>query len=201
MLCIAGLSRTIPGMRRRFSISWHRTPIQIVIPLCCLTLSLPIPASLICGRGEPFRVHVTVINRFKMQQWLTLTWHLPEGISVSPAASVSGSLESYYCNLGRAEFDFELTAEQLQQSRYDLLLDVQSLATIPAGWCRWCCMPPAPCPARNTGVLCRDGRKRFSCAGMIESLRRVWYTLHLQTDRFRCGDSMLEKRSELRACI
>ncbi len=77
--------------------------------------------------GEPFRVHVTVINRFKMQQWLTLTWHLPEGISVSPAASVSGSLESYYCNLGRAEFDFELTAEQLQQSRYDLLLDVQSL--------------------------------------------------------------------------
>ena len=77
--------------------------------------------------GEPFLLHVTVINRFKMQQWLTLTWHLPEGVSLSPAASVSSSLESYYCNLGRAEFDFVLTAEQLRQSRYDLLLDVQSL--------------------------------------------------------------------------
>lgn len=77
--------------------------------------------------GKPYRLHVTVINRFKMQQWLTLNWHLPEGVSMAPATSVCGSLESYYCNLGRAEFDFELTVDELRQNRYDLILDVQSV--------------------------------------------------------------------------
>lgn len=77
--------------------------------------------------GKAYRLHVTVNNNFKMQQWLTLNWHLPEGVSMSPSASISNSLESYYCNLGRTEFDFKLTIDELKQPRYDLILDIQSV--------------------------------------------------------------------------
>ncbi len=84
--------------------------------------------------GEPFiragegrRIRIILENRFQMQQWIQVKWHLPAGWSVSPSPELSGPLESYYCNLGRLEWEFVLTAETLTRDRADLVVELTSV--------------------------------------------------------------------------
>ena len=77
------------------------------------------------GQVKTFRL--VVENKLKIQQWLQVQWHLPEGWEITPAPSVSASLEQFHCNIGRTELTFAVTVHGLNRSRYDLVIDVGSV--------------------------------------------------------------------------
>ncbi|QHW32000.1 ADP-ribosylglycohydrolase family protein [Paenibacillus rhizovicinus] len=76
--------------------------------------------------GAEKTVKIIIDNNLFMQQWLTFKWHLPAGWSVSPGPVVGAGLEQYHCNLGRTELTFRLLSQDLQQARYDVLLEISS---------------------------------------------------------------------------
>ena len=77
--------------------------------------------------GKVKTFHITVINRFQMQQWLKLKWYTTDEVNILPAKQIEASLESYYCNLGKAEFNFEITLDSLTKSKYEFLLDISAV--------------------------------------------------------------------------
>lgn len=77
--------------------------------------------------GVPKKFILTVENHLKVQQWLEIHWHLPEEFAVSPANHISVSLEQYHCNIGKTQIAFEVTGYQLNRSRYDLVIEIQSV--------------------------------------------------------------------------
>lgn len=76
--------------------------------------------------GEPKNLTVSFSNRLFSQQWAKLTWHLPEGWTVT------GGTESYVCvdqYTGKtclAEQSFEIRTDVLNRQRYDLVLEIAS---------------------------------------------------------------------------
>ena len=77
--------------------------------------------------GVPRKLRLTVENQFFKQQWLTVRWHLPAGWKVSPGPAISLPLEQYHCNLGTCSVEFTLEAGELNEPRYDLVLQISSL--------------------------------------------------------------------------
>jgi hypothetical protein len=77
--------------------------------------------------GVPRRLRLTVENQFFKQQWLSVRWHLPAGWKVSPGPAISLPLEQYHCNLGTHSIEFTLEAGELNEPRYDLVLQISSI--------------------------------------------------------------------------
>jgi ADP-ribosylglycohydrolase len=77
--------------------------------------------------GVPRKLRLTVENQFFKQQWLTVRWHLPAGWKVSPGPAVSLPLEQYHCNVGTRSVEFNLEAGELNEPRYDLVLQIRSI--------------------------------------------------------------------------
>ncbi len=74
----------------------------------------------------PKKFILTIENQIKMQQWLQIKWYLPEGFTVSPGNPVGVSLEQYHCNIGKTKLEFEVTGYQLNQPRYDFVIEIVS---------------------------------------------------------------------------
>ncbi len=77
------------------------------------------------GQAKTFKL--TVENKVFTQQWLNVKWHLPEGWEITPGLSVAASLEQFHCNIGRTELNFTITPRGLNESRYDLIVEISSL--------------------------------------------------------------------------
>jgi hypothetical protein len=77
--------------------------------------------------GVPRKLRLTVENQFFKQQWLTVRWYLPAGWKVTPGSAISLPLEQYHCNLGTCSVEFTLEAGELNEPRYDLVLQISSL--------------------------------------------------------------------------
>ncbi|MBC7958295.1 MAG: ADP-ribosylglycohydrolase family protein [Vallitaleaceae bacterium] len=77
------------------------------------------------GQTKSFRL--TIENNLFTQQWLNVKWYLPIGWEITPGCCVGASLEQFHCNIGRTELNFEITARNLNQSRYDLILEISSV--------------------------------------------------------------------------
>ncbi len=77
------------------------------------------------GSAKNFKL--VIENNLFIQQWLNIHWHLPEGWEITPALSVSASLEQFHCNIGRTAFNFTITPIELKQSRYNLILEITSV--------------------------------------------------------------------------
>lgn len=74
--------------------------------------------------GIPRKFKLTLENNLGQQQWLRLRWHLPEGWAVSPSAQTSSYLDLNH--MGKTVLEYELIAESLAESRYDLFLEISS---------------------------------------------------------------------------
>lgn len=74
----------------------------------------------------PKRFTLKFDNNIRTQQWLNVKWHIPEGWRISPSSTVALSLEQYHGSIGRAEAEFEITPIGLDQSRYDLVIEIIS---------------------------------------------------------------------------
>lgn len=79
------------------------------------------------AEGQTKTFKLTVENKLYIQQWLNVKWHLPEGWEITPGPSVGASLEQFHCNIGRTEFNFSITGRGINQSRYDLILEISSI--------------------------------------------------------------------------
>jgi hypothetical protein len=78
-------------------------------------------------QGVPRKLRLTIENQFFKQQWLTVRWHLPAGWKVSPAPVISLPLEQYHCNFGTTSIEFTLEATELNEPRFDLVLQISSI--------------------------------------------------------------------------
>jgi ADP-ribosylglycohydrolase len=77
--------------------------------------------------NEPFTLRLTIENNSRRQQWLSVRWHLPEGVTVSPSGVVAVPLESYHLNVGKTALEFTLTAEYLKDERIDPIIEIRSV--------------------------------------------------------------------------
>lgn len=77
--------------------------------------------------GQPKTFKVTIENKLYIQQWLDIKWYLPEGWEITPSSTVGASLEQFHCNIGRTELEFTITGRELNQSKYDLVLQIGSV--------------------------------------------------------------------------
>jgi hypothetical protein len=77
--------------------------------------------------GQPKTFKLSVENKIFIQQWLNIKWYLPQGWEITPGPSIGASLEQFHCNIGRTEFQFTITPKGLIQSRYDLILEINSV--------------------------------------------------------------------------
>jgi ADP-ribosylglycohydrolase len=100
----------------------------------CVRHDFVLFSALLDYQGEPViqpgvarTLRLTVENQFFKQQWLTVRWHLPAGWKVSPGPAISLPLEQYHCNVGTCSIEFTLEAGELNEPRYDLVLQIQSL--------------------------------------------------------------------------
>ncbi len=77
--------------------------------------------------STPFEIKLTVDNQIFMQQWMHVNWHLPEGWTIQEGKKTAFSLEQYHCNIGKKTITYTIMpAEQLIDSRYDLVLELIS---------------------------------------------------------------------------
>ena len=90
--------------------------------------------------------------------WLEIHWHLPEEFAVSPANHISVSLEQYHCNIGKTQIAFEVTGYQLNRSRYDLVIEIQSVGRHTKGL-----IPVTPVSYTHLDVYKRQGLNADLC--------------------------------------
>lgn len=77
--------------------------------------------------GESIKICLQFENMLRKPQWLSLSWHVPQGWSVAPAAQVNVSLTHPIGGwVGVATAEFTISAEEIKQARSDLFIDVQS---------------------------------------------------------------------------
>ena len=76
--------------------------------------------------GETKKFHAKITNRIHRQQWLECKFHLPESWSAQPGGSFCLNLNQRHGGCAVTEFDFSVTPENLNQGRYDLLLEIKS---------------------------------------------------------------------------
>ena len=74
--------------------------------------------------GTPRKFKLVLGNNICQQQWLKFKWHLPDGWTVSPSAQGAAYLD--LSHMGKTVLEYELTAETLDQSHYDLFLEISS---------------------------------------------------------------------------
>lgn len=82
--------------------------------------------------GEEPYIHENIPKKFKLildnliwqQQWLNISWHVPEGWKVSPSCNTSVFLDQKY--ISGTQIEFTVTAEFLNKNRYDLFIDISS---------------------------------------------------------------------------
>lgn len=79
------------------------------------------------AEGEPRELRLRIENEFYQQQWLTLTLHAPEGVSVLPSVSISLPLEQNHCNFGFLETTFSVVMEESRRDICDCILEIASL--------------------------------------------------------------------------
>ena len=63
-------------------------------------------------------------NNIGQQQWLNIKWHVPEGWKVSPGVETSVYLDASH--MGKTQLSFDIIAESLQSSKYDLIIEITS---------------------------------------------------------------------------
>lgn len=76
--------------------------------------------------GTPRTFTLTFENNYRYQQWLRLRWILPPEWEISPAPVAAIGLEQAHCNVPLARVQFTVTPHNLQQERYDLLVQIVS---------------------------------------------------------------------------
>ena len=76
--------------------------------------------------GETKRFHAKITNRIHRQQWLECKFHLPEGWTAQPGRQFCLNLNQRHGGCAVTEFDFSVTPGELNQGRYDLLLEIKS---------------------------------------------------------------------------
>ncbi|BBI31957.1 ADP-ribosylglycohydrolase family protein [Cohnella abietis] len=81
----------------------------------------------IVSAGKPRTFKLVIENNLFMQQFIQVKWHVPAEWEVTPGTHLSVPLEHYHCNIGTTEIEFTLTAHQLNQPRYDLLIEMTSV--------------------------------------------------------------------------
>jgi ADP-ribosylglycohydrolase len=77
-------------------------------------------------RGEPFTFRLDIFNNIMMPQWLRLKWHAPEELRIAPARDFNLHLEHNHGCIGKTSAEFSLTAEQISQRKYEIVLDIGS---------------------------------------------------------------------------
>ena len=63
-------------------------------------------------------------NQVGQQQWLRIRWHVPAGWQVEPGHTTAAFLD--HTHMGSTVLDFAVTADRLEQDRYDLFVEIVS---------------------------------------------------------------------------
>ena len=85
----------------------------------------------------PF-ISANISNRFRLvlknntftQEWVTINFHIPDGLKISPTAHMNAYMDAECYGImageraGRTTINFDITAETLDKSRYDILIDI-----------------------------------------------------------------------------
>lgn len=76
--------------------------------------------------GEPKNVTVSFSNRFFTQQWAKLTWHLPDGWTITGGSERYMCVDQYTGQTSRTAQTFEIHADTLDRQRYDFVLEISA---------------------------------------------------------------------------
>ncbi|MEG0767619.1 MAG: ADP-ribosylglycohydrolase family protein, partial [Clostridia bacterium] len=109
-----------------FAVQLARQPFATYHPFTLFDVTLDYGQAPYIQEGVPFTLRVQVENNMRIQQWLTLRFHLPEGFSITPGLETSLQLEQYHGNIGRTQAEYTITPTGLTQARYDLVLELRS---------------------------------------------------------------------------
>ena len=118
----------VPGFFRTFEEDvLGRQPFMVRYETPIYTVWLQYGQEPLVKSGEPIAISLQFENQLRKPQWLTLSWHTPEGWQISPSAQVNVSLPHYIGGwVGIAKAEFTLIPPQLNQFRSDLFVDVIS---------------------------------------------------------------------------
>ena len=118
----------VPGIFRTFEEDvLGRQPFMVRYETPIYTAWLQYGQEPLVKSGEPIAISLQFENQLRKPQWLTLSWHTPEGWQISPSTQVNLSLPHYIGGwVGIAKAEFTLTPPQLNQSRSDLFVDIIS---------------------------------------------------------------------------
>lgn len=122
----AGKKRKNTWVYRGFEEKRNEGPFQVAYDFVIFSAIADYVEAPFVQEGAEKTLKITIDNNMFAQQWLTFKWHLPTGWSVSPGPVVGAGLEQYHCNVGRTELTFKLTPADMQQARYDVLLEISS---------------------------------------------------------------------------
>lgn len=74
--------------------------------------------------GKPRKFRLVLNNQVGQQQWLRIRWHVPAGWQVEPGHTTAAFLD--HTHMGPTVLDFAVTADRLEQDRYDLFVEIVS---------------------------------------------------------------------------
>jgi len=83
--------------------------------------------------GSQKKFKLTVENTVFNNQWISLKWHVPEGLRIFPENSVCLPLQQYHGYMAKVDLGFTLECGELHDSLYDLLLEISSIGHITKG--------------------------------------------------------------------
>jgi hypothetical protein len=76
--------------------------------------------------GETKHFHVKITNRIHSQQWIQWKLHLPETWTAQPGSSFCTNLNQRHGGCAVTQLDFSVTPGEINQGRYDLLIEIHS---------------------------------------------------------------------------
>ena len=77
--------------------------------------------------GQPAKFKLYFKNAIRQPQWLEMCWRLPDGWQITPAPQTNIMLPQHNFGLiGTAQAEFTITPGTLNQSRYDVMVDIRS---------------------------------------------------------------------------
>jgi hypothetical protein len=118
----------VPGIFRTFEEDvLSKQPFSVRFETPIYTVWLKYGQEPLLKSGEAIKIGLQFENMLRKPQWLTLSWHVPQGWSVAPASQVNVSLTHPIGGwVGVATAEFTISAEEIKQARSDLFIDVQS---------------------------------------------------------------------------
>jgi len=110
--------------RQPFCVSYDFTLFNVVLDYCD-------EPKVKDSQAKKFKLKIE--NNMRIQQWLTIRWFLPEGWIISPSIETCLLLEQYHGNIGRAEVEFEIIPINLNQAKFDLVIELSSNGRLSKG--------------------------------------------------------------------